>query len=60
MSKIALSVAEAINVTGLSRTTLYGEIKSGRLPTRKIGRRRIIIADELRAWLEKQSKSAGA
>jgi excisionase family DNA binding protein len=52
MSKIAYSVAEAVKVTGIGRTTLYAAIKSGRLQTRKIGRRRIVIADQLRAWLE--------
>jgi hypothetical protein len=35
---------------GLS--TVYGEIRSGRLPARKIGRRTVIAIDDARAWID--------
>ena len=46
--RLAYSVAEASRTTGLGRTTLYGLIASGALPSRKIGKRRLIPAEGLR------------
>jgi hypothetical protein len=36
---------------GLS--TVYGEIRSGRLPARKIGRRTVIAIDDARTWIDR-------
>ena len=33
------------------RTTIYAAIKSGHLKARKIGRRTIVLDDDLRGWL---------
>ena len=52
MEKIALSVSEAVAVSGQSRTALYMAFKSGALIARKRGARTVILADELRRWLE--------
>lgn len=49
--RLAYSVAEAAKVSGLGRTTLYSLIASGELPSKKIGKRRIIPADGLRQLL---------
>jgi hypothetical protein len=38
------------NSIGLS--TVYGEIRSGRLAARKIGRRTVIAIDDARAWID--------
>ena len=35
---------------GLS--TVYGEIRSGRLPARKIGRRTVIAMDDAKTWID--------
>ena len=38
---------------GVGRTKIYEEIKSGRLPARKIGRRTIITKDDADDWLQR-------
>ena len=48
MDKLAYRIPEAVEVTGLGRTTLYREIANGRLEVVKVGSRTII----LRAALE--------
>lgn len=45
--RLAYSVLEAAAAAGLGRTTIYELIKQGRLPSRKIGKRRIIAAADL-------------
>jgi len=42
----AMSIAQFCNRYGLGRTTVYEEIKSGRLRVRKCGKRSLIIDDE--------------
>jgi excisionase family DNA binding protein len=37
---------------GLSRQAVYNELNSGRLRSFKLGRRRMIPADALPAWLD--------
>ncbi len=51
-TKLAFSINEAVEVSGRSRTMVYEALKHGRLVARKDGRRTIILADDLRAWLE--------
>ena len=48
---ISVSVEQAAAMTGLSRSTLYEHIATGRLKSRVAGRRRIILVDELRRFL---------
>ena len=50
---LAHSVEQAATRANCGRTTLYEEIKSGALAARKIGRRTIILDEDLRAWLAK-------
>jgi excisionase family DNA binding protein len=52
MEKVTYSVNEACNATSLGRTTLYQLINTGQLVTIKQGRRRLITADSVKAWLE--------
>lgn len=48
---LALSVADAVRASGLSRSTLYVEMASGRLPHKKAGTRRLILRSDLEAYL---------
>lgn len=50
--KHAYSVTEAMESLGLSRQAVYNELNSGRLRSFKLGRRRMIPADALPAWLD--------
>jgi excisionase family DNA binding protein len=52
-SKFAHSIAEFAQLSGLGRSFLYEQIKSGHLPVRKAGRRTLILHDEGLAWLAK-------
>lgn len=50
--KLTFSVPEAVSVTGISRSLLYLEIAAGRLPARKLGRRTVILREDLQAFLK--------
>jgi excisionase family DNA binding protein len=47
MTRLAYSVAGAAEALGVSRGTLYGDIRAGRVRTFKWGGRTLIRADEL-------------
>lgn len=51
MNKSAYTINEAINEIGIGRTKLYAEIKSGKIEVRKIGRKSVILEEELRRYL---------
>ena len=53
--RLAYSVADAATVSGIGRTTLYALMASGQLPSKKIGKRRLIPADGLRKLLEAEA-----
>ena len=59
--KVAYRINEAVAATGVPRSTLYEEIRSGRLRTRKLGARTLIMAEDLHAWLAQlESEPVGA
>ncbi len=49
--KLAYSVDEIAEETGLSRSLIYDEMNAGRLGYIKVGRRRIITRKQLDAFL---------
>jgi excisionase family DNA binding protein len=49
--RLAYSIAEVTKVTGVGRSFIYEEIKVGRLPVRKAGRRTLVLEADLRDWL---------
>lgn len=52
MAKLSYNIAEALEHTGFNRTLLYSYISSGELPTRRAGRRTIILAADLAKLLK--------
>ena len=52
MEPIALSVSDAVKASGLGKTTLYEAMADGRLETRKVGRKRLILTRSLRRLIE--------
>jgi excisionase family DNA binding protein len=52
MEPIAYTIRDAAKVVGIGRTKLYEAIKKGELPYKKLGRRTLILAADLRGWLD--------
>jgi len=51
LEPIAVSPADAARLASVGRTTIYEAIGSGDLMSLKIGKRRLITIEALRAWL---------
>lgn len=58
LTRMSYSVDEAATIIGIGRTTLYRIIKSGQLPTIKIGTRTLIRRSDLEGLLNSGSKLA--
>ena len=48
---IAVSIPDAVKVSGMSRTSIYEALKRGDLSARKAGRRTLISFADLEAYL---------
>lgn len=48
----AYSAKELTEAYGIGMTTLYAEIKAGRLVARKIGTRTIFLTEDIEAWVK--------
>jgi excisionase family DNA binding protein len=55
----AVTVEEAVKLSGIGRTTLYALIGSGQITSAKIGKRRLIPRAELKRVLAENLVSAG-
>ena len=55
---ITLRVNDAIKASGLGRTTIYSLIREGRLQSRVVAGRRLVLADSLRALLNGNGEAA--
>jgi len=51
ISKLAYSISELSEMSGIGRSFLYEEIKAGRLTVTKAGRRSIVLHGDALAWL---------
>jgi len=52
MEQLAFSVAKACKLADIGRTSLYAAIAAGELEAVKHGRRTLILAEDLRRWLQ--------
>jgi len=51
-SALAFTIAEACAVARIGRTALYEAIQCGQLRAVKRGRRTLVLATDLRTWIE--------
>ncbi len=56
METIILTISEACHHSRTGRTALYAAIKSGQLIARKRGSRTMILANDLKQWVESLPK----
>ncbi|WP_339032654.1 helix-turn-helix domain-containing protein [Bradyrhizobium symbiodeficiens] len=47
----ALTVKEFCHQYGIGQTQFYEEVKEGRLPVRKVGRKSLVARDDAEIWL---------
>lgn len=59
LQPIAVSLNEAASLAGVGRTTLYAALSAGDLKSIKIGTRRLITVDAIRAWLAQNEIPVG-
>ena len=52
MTPIAVTLAEAVHITGIGRSTLYKLFNEGKLTPRKAGKRTLILIAELEAFVK--------
>ncbi len=57
LTPYAVSIADAVKIVGLGRTSLYAAIAAGKLKTRKSGRRTLVETAALRQFLEELPES---
>jgi excisionase family DNA binding protein len=49
--RLVLTVEEAARIVGVGRSAAYVAIRSGELPSQRLGRRIVVPVPMLRAWL---------
>lgn len=58
--RLAYTIVELAEMSGLGRTTIYREAKAGRLRLTKIGKRSIITVAEAKRWMAAVSGIPGS
>jgi excisionase family DNA binding protein len=53
IAPITYSIADVVASTGLGRTKIYAAIRDCELPIVKIGKRSLVLDEDLRAWLRR-------
>ena len=48
----SISIVEAAKRVGLGRSSIYAAIGRGELRVKKVGRRSVILTDDLAAWVK--------
>jgi excisionase family DNA binding protein len=53
MDHLLYTISQACRLAAIGRTKLYELIASGEIPVRKIGRKTLVAAADLRDWVER-------
>ncbi|WP_070156970.1 helix-turn-helix domain-containing protein [Sphingobium phenoxybenzoativorans] len=56
-SLISVRIADAVKITGISRTKLYSLINDGSIPSSKVGRATLLMVDDLRAYVNASQRT---
>ena len=59
VQRLTCTIAQACEVTGLGRTTLYELIGEGRISTTAVGRRRLVLVQSLLSLIESDRSPVG-
>ena len=51
LEKIAISIPEAVQISGLSRSYLYEKLSSGEVESRRAGKRRLVLLSSLKNFI---------
>jgi excisionase family DNA binding protein len=52
VSRLAFSLADAASAIGVGKSTLHELIATGKLPVRKLGRRSLVLREDLEDYLQ--------
>jgi excisionase family DNA binding protein len=55
---LAVSPAEAAAMAGVGRTKLYEALRTGELPSFKIGKRRLVQVAQIQSWMDRLENGA--
>ncbi len=50
--KLAYTIPELVHDSGAGRSKIYEEIAAGRLKVRKLGKRTLVLHDDVTSWLQ--------
>ncbi len=57
MERLTLSVTEAAEILGVSRSFMYQLVKENKIPSLKLGNRRLIPKGNLEEWIRKNTEN---
>jgi Helix-turn-helix domain len=52
MTKIAVTIPEAVAISGIGRTSLYAVFKAGGIKPRKAGKRTLVLVADLESYIQ--------
>jgi len=52
MTKISVTIPQAVEMSGIGRSSLYQVIREGKIKLRKSGKRSLILVEELKRYIE--------
>lgn len=58
--KAAMTITEFCQWASIGRSTFYQQVKGGRIPLRKVGRKSIVRLDDAEAWLNSLPERGGS